>query len=420
MARVLLTTWGSLGDLHPYLRIARQLTRTGHDVVLATCGAHRDIVRSAGVAFHPVRPDLRPGDASLTRRRRDWRGGSAVIIEEVLAPAVRGAYEDLLPLGRDADVIVSHPMTFAAPLVATFLEKRWLSTVLAPASFFSIHDFPVPPQAPAIGNLLMFGSAAGRVLRAVARSGSAPWMGPVRALRADLGLPDAGHPLFEGQFSPDGTLALFSSVLADPQRDWPARTTVTGFVFGAVDRLPDSVAAFVDAGGPPIVFTIGNAAIDGAGNFFELALQAAAQLDRRAVLLVGRRLALPSSTTMPAHVLVLDYAAHDALFPRAAAVVHHGGIGTLAEALRAGTPMIIVPFAQDQPDNAKRAGRLGVARVVRPRDANEGALASELEALLAESTYARTAVDVAQRVGGEDGLALACAKILDLAGDAAS
>ena len=415
MARILLTTWASPGTLRPYIRIARRLADLGHEAIVASGLGARRSVETHGVAFHPMRPDLDPDNAGLMRRVLDPRRGSEVLVEELIAPAVRDAFEDLLPIARDADVIVSHPLTFAAPLAAAFLEKRWLSTVLTPASFLSIHDFPVPPQAPALGNALVLGPVAGWLMRTVARGLSAPWMGPVRALRADLGLADAGAPLFEGQFSPYGTLALFSRVLADPQPDWPPRTTIAGFAFDAAsEALPAPLASFLDAGEAPLVFAFDRSAARTA-DLQRAAVDAAARLGRRAVLLGSRPRAIRAANPIQPDVLALDDAPLDLLMPRAAAVVHAGGIGTLAEALRAGRPMVIVPSAHDQPDNARRAGRLGVARVVPPAQASGEELAAELELLQDDPEYARAATEVAQLVGGEDGVGVACQRVLELA-----
>ena len=417
MSRILLATWGSLGDLYPYVQLARALAARGHETVVATCPFYRDMVESAGVAFHPMRPDVDPDDGALIRRVMDPRIGSQVIVAELLAPNVRAAYDDLRPAAERADLIVSHPVTFAAPLVAGVLRKRWISTVLAPSSFFSIHDFPVPPPAPALGALLRLGAPIGWLFRKIARATAFTWMGPVRAFRADLGLPETGEPLFEGQFSPFGTLALYSRVLGDPQRDWPPRTQITGFPFAPIaGALPPDVTGFLEAGDPPIVFTLGSSAVGAAGDFYEDAAAAADMLGRRAILLMGLRGRNRLAAPQPERVLTIDYVPHALLFPHAAATVHHGGVGTLGEALRAGRPMLIVPFAHDQPDNAARVVRLGVARTASRRTITAADLATELDRLLGRPSYAQRARDVGQIVGGEDGAGVASDIIEEIAG----
>jgi UDP:flavonoid glycosyltransferase YjiC (YdhE family) len=415
--RVLLCTWGSLGDLFPYLGIAERLAADGHEPIIAAPPFYRSMIEAAGIAFHGVPPDVDPNDAERVRRFMDPRTGSEAVVEYV-APAVVDSFNALLPAARDADLIVTHAITFAAVVAAEVLGTRWISTVLAPASFFSIHDFPVLSAAPSLARVMALGAPVGWFLRKISRAASLPWLGPVRALRADLGLPDRGEPLFEGQFSPHGTLALYSRVLGEPQRDWPPHTQMTGFIVRDHDAaLPDVVARFLDEGDAPIVFTLGSSAVGAAGTFYDDAIEAVTALGRRAVLLTGRyRRNLSSSiSTLPSSILAVEYAPHGSLFARAAATVHHGGVGTLGEALRAGRPMLVVPFSHDQPDNGARVERLGVARVLPRRDATARTLQSELEVLLGDDDYARRAEEVGQIVGGEDGVGAACRALEELA-----
>jgi UDP:flavonoid glycosyltransferase YjiC (YdhE family) len=236
-------------------------------------------------------------------------------------------------------------------------------------------------------------------------------MEPVFELRREVGLPAGEHPLFEGQFSPTLTLALFSRVLASPQRDWPANVTVTGSVFyNGPETLSPELEAFLDAGPPPVVFTLGSSAVAAAGRFYEESFNAVRRLGVRAVLLTGG-----FERNMPRQVgvdtLVLDRAPHQLLFPRAAAVVHPGGAGTLAQALRSGRPMIVVPHAHDQPDNAARVVRLGVARTVRQHRYRGSRVARELQELLADNAAKARARDVGGIVRSEGGASAAAAAV---------
>jgi UDP:flavonoid glycosyltransferase YjiC (YdhE family) len=299
-------------------------------------------------------------------------------------PALRASYEDLEAIVAGADLVVSHPITFAAPLAAERHGVPWLSTVLAPLSFFSRYDFPAVPPLTGLSRAARLAPWTAGAMRALSRAATRSWTAPVDALRRDLGLAPSGHPLFEGQFSPLGTLALFSSVMGRPQPDWPIRTTVTGFVFyDNHGRLPIDLARFLDAGDPPIVFTLGSTAVGarGSGAFYADSVAAALALGRRAVLLVGRADA-GRRPPLPDTMIAVDYAPHCDLFPRAAVVVHHGGAGTTGQGLRAGRPALVVPHAHDQPDNALRATRIGAARSVQaPRYSARRAIA-ELDRLL--------------------------------------
>jgi rhamnosyltransferase subunit B len=201
-------------------------------------------------------------------------------------------------------------------------------------------------------------------------------------------------------------------VLAAPQPDWPANVAVTGFVFyNGADGLPPELGAFLDAGPPPVVFTLGTSAVAAAGSFYEESVDAVRRLGTRAVLLTGGFERNRPRAALPSGVLLVDRAPHQSLFPRAAAVVHQGGAGTLAQALRAGRPTLVVPHAHDQPDNAARVAKLGVARTLLPRSYRGRRVARELERLLSDTNVAARASDVATIVRAEGGATAAAAAI---------
>jgi UDP:flavonoid glycosyltransferase YjiC (YdhE family) len=366
------------------------------------------VVEAEGLLFKPLRPDITPEDTAILERVMDPHRGSEVVVREIVAGGVRDAYADTREAAMGADLIVSHPITFASPIVADAMKLPWISSVLSPLSFFSAYDFPVMPNMPAAVHLRRLGPWTGRLLMMMARRVTAPWTAPVRQFRAELGLPPSGDPLYEGQFSPLGTIAMFSPIFGSPQRDWPARTMATGFsFFNHAIPMPAELAAFLDAGDPPVVFTLGTSAVSVAGSFYEESVTAVAALRRRAVLLVGRD---PRNrpSRLPDGVIAIDSAPHDQLFPRAAAIVHQGGVGTTAQALRSGRPTLVVPHAHDQPDNAFRVVNLGVGRELYPRRYRAPRVAAHLRALLEDPRYAERAVLVGRQIRAEDGAARAC------------
>lgn len=405
--RVVLACWGSFGDLFPYLAIATELKARGHAPVICSCAYYQAIVEQEGVEFRPLRPDIDPDDTALIARAMDPQRGSEVIVRELIVAAIRDSLADIDAAAAGADLLISHPITFAAPLVAERRRLPWMASVLAPLSFFSMHDFPALPNAPQIVRLTRALPFAARALMTIARRITSRWIAPVVALRQELGLPPAGDPLYEGQFSPFGNLALFSKTLGGAQPDWPARTTITGFpFFNKAIPMPAELAAFLDAGEPPLVFTLGSAAVNAAGSFFDESARAAAMLGRRAVLLVGRN---PGNRPdrLPVNILAVESAPHDQLFPRAAVVVHQGGVGTTGQAMRSGRPELVVPYAHDQPDNAFRVRQLGIARVLYPARYRAGRVAAGLQALLADPAYVTAAEDVGRRVRADSGAASA-------------
>ena len=410
--RILITSWGSFGDVYPYVGIALALKGRGHRPVLAMPEFYRSLVEGLGLEFHPVGPQIDPNDRATIARVMDPVKGSEAIIDGLLMPSLRADYAALEAAAAGAALLVSHPITFAAPILAQAHGLPWVSTVLAPISFFSATDLPVLPGAPRLVHLRTLGPWAGRLIGRAVRHASKRWVEPVHALRAELGMPRGRHPIFEGQFSPTMTLALFSRVLGSPQPDWPVNVVTTGFVFyNGPDPMPHELEEFLSAGAPPVVFTLGTSAVGAAGSFYEESVKAVARLGLRAVLLTGGFEQNRPKGSVSRDVMVIDRAPHQLLLPRASAVVHQAGAGTTGQALRAGRPMLVVPHGHDQPDNAFRVTNLGVARTASPGAYRERRVAHELGILLEHRSYQTCSSDIAAVVRGEGGADAAAAAI---------
>ena len=412
--RIVFATFGSLGDLHPYLALALELKARGQRPLIATHPGYRARVEGEGVDFHPMRPDIETfGDEiALMREVMNARNGPEFIIRRLFMPHLRESAADLAAALEGADLLVTHTLAFAGPLLAEQRGLRWGSTVLAPTTLFSAHDPAVIPSLPGLHRLRVFGPGFYAGVMRRLKTISWGWTEPVRVLRKEMGLPPSDRdPLFEGQFAPLGTLALFSGVMGDPQPDWPPQTHITGFPFydpEAAGGLDPTLRDFLDAGEPPIVFTLGSSAVLDAGDFYLQSLRAAERLGRRALLLIGRDPRNRPAEPLPPSALAVEYAPHGAVFRRAAAVVHQGGIGTTAQALRAGVPMLFLPYGFDQPDNAARVARLGIARIIPRGRYRVERVARDLGALLADATVLQRAEAVGRRVDAEEGVATAC------------
>jgi UDP:flavonoid glycosyltransferase YjiC (YdhE family) len=411
--RVVLATLGSLGDLHPFIAVAKELQARGHEPVIATSEFHRERVERQGIAFFPMRPDLLglEDQPDLFRKLMDRKTGTEFIFKQIFMPNLRDSYDDLREAVRGADLLVSHTTAFAGPLLAEVTGVRWVSAVLSPASLMSKYDPPVPPQAPWLRHLHPLGPWFFGALLRLGKHWLRPWTEPVRRLREELGLPRGGDPMFEGANSPECVLALFSEVIGTRQPDWPPQAVQTGFAFfddAFAAGLSPELAQFLDAGPPPIVFTLGSSAVMDAGPFYEESVEAVRRLGRRAVVLLGIDPRNRPAGPLPQSVIALDYVPFSALFPRAAAIVHQGGVGTTAQALRAGRPMLVVPWSHDQPDNAERVRRLGVARTLDRNRYHARTAAAALDRLLDDSSYVAQADAVGRRVRREHGTAAAC------------
>jgi rhamnosyltransferase subunit B len=416
VSRFVFTTLGSLGDLHPYIAIARELTTRGHQAVLVTMEDYREMVEKAGIDFVPIPPSInaREDRHELIKRLFHVRNGPKILLREIVMPYLQPVYEQLMGASREADLLISHPLTVTLPLVAERRNLPWVSTVLAPMSFMSCVEPPLIAGAQWVRLLRRFGVTPYRLLFELMKGSVHSWEAPLRDFRRQMGFQVPKQlALFEGQYSPLLNLALFDPLLAQPQTDWPSNTRICGTpVFDG--HIEDEQALyelqrFLAEGEPPIVFALGSSAVWIAGDFWHKAIQATQRLQRRAILLCGPH--MPDA--VPAGIKAFSYLPYSKVFPHAAAVVHQAGIGTLTQALRAGRPQLIVPVAFDQPDNADRAVRLGIARTLPFRKVSVQKLTQELNTLLSSPGYSDKAQSIADATLSINGAARAADELIN-------
>jgi rhamnosyltransferase subunit B len=404
--KFVMTPVGSSGDVHPFIGIGRALRSRGHEVVIVTAGAFEQVVQRAGLGFRET-VSAQIFDA-MSKHPDLWhsRRGLQLVLGTV-ADYLRLGYERVAEAyepGRT--VLVGHALSFGTRL---FEEKHRVPSAtlhLAPSIFRS--DFEQPAIAP--GRDL---SRAPRWLKrafwwGIDRFLIDPLIVPkLNAFRTELGMPAVSRVFRDWLHSPRRVIALFPEWFAPPQPDWPAALRLTGFPqYDESDQqqLPPSLQRFLDAGDRPIVFTPGSANQNAAA-FLRVAVDAVARLNRRAVLLTRYTEHLPA---LPATVHHEGYVPLSRLLPRSAALVHHGGIGTLAQALAAGVPHLTMPMGFDQPDNTTRLVRLGVARWVSPPLFTGERVASLLDFLLRDPTVASACAKYASLLKGEKVLDRTC------------
>jgi len=412
--RIVLSNIGTFGDINPLIAISLELKRRDHTPVMALADVYRPKIEPLGLEFHTLRPDIDPKNTKLVEMIYDVKKGTETGLREFLFPVLRQTYSDLLEAATKperADLLLLGELNYAGPIVAEFTGIPWASYVLAPFSFFSASDPPVLPPFPKLARADKL-VGMGRAMRRLARFVTRKWPEPIYELRAELGLPKGANPIFDAKHSPNLVLALFSRVLGVEQRDWPANTLISGFCFYDSDAgnaaLPTQLEKFLADGEPPIVFTLGSAAVLAAGNFYEQSARAAIRMGVRAVLLIGNDPRNRPQQVLPDSICVAEYAPYSGLFPRVSLVVHQGGVGTTAQCLRAGKPMLIMPYSHDQPDNARRMRRLGVARVIQRSSYKPARVARKVKAMLGEPEYETQARSAAEQVAREDGIRAAC------------
>jgi rhamnosyltransferase subunit B len=419
--RIVLSNIGTFGDINPLIAIALELKQRGHHPVMAVPALYKPKIVPLGLEFHAVRPDIDPEDKLQAEMIYDVRKGTERGLREFLFPALHETYNDLTHAATTpvrADLMLLGELNYAGPLVAEMTGIPWASYILAPLSFFSAYDPPVLPMYPRLARADKAVPGMGSAIRRLARLVSRKWPQPIYDLRRELGLPRGSNPLFDAKHSPDLVLALFSRVLGQEQPDWPANTRITGFCFYDSDAgnaaLPAHLEKFLAAGPAPLVFTLGSAAVLAAGRFYEYGARAAERLGMRAVLLIGSDPRNRPRYALSDSICVAEYAPYSALFSRASAIIHQGGVGTTAQCLRAGKPMLIMPYSHDQPDNARRMRRLKVARIIQKRYFTPLRVAKKLRGLLEKPIYARRAEQIATRMRGENGVATACNALEEL------
>ncbi len=410
--RVLLATFGSFGDVNPYIGLASALQKRGHEGVVAAPEAYREVVEREGLPFRPLRPDADLQDREALARVMDPKTGVFYLLEEVLLPALRESYDDLLAAVQDCDVFVSHTMVYAGPLVADATGLPWASGTLQPMAFMSPYDPPILSPMQELAWVRHLGRWPNAALFGLGRLAVKKWVRPIEELRRSLNLPLRKNPIYEGQFSPQLALALFSRELGAPQPDWPRSALQPGFVTYAGSHGPTTLSAelrdFLDAGEAPIVFTRGTSSVTSLDALFDEGLAAARQLGLRAIFVGDKHeTLLGGHDALGSQFLHVGSAPFMPLFAEACLVVHPGGVGTVGISMLAGRPSLIVPVSADHPDNAARMVKLGVARTLRPKQCSAARLANELQQLR-QPGWLQRAEALARRVRAEPGAAGAC------------
>jgi rhamnosyltransferase subunit B len=407
---VLLLPVGSHGDVHPFVGLGLALSRRGHSVEVVTNGHFAPLVRRAGLPFVEL------GDEALYHQVLGnpdlWHPRKAFpLVARHISALARQQYELIRDRRRPGETaLVAGTLAFGSLLAREADGLPLASVHLQPGVLRSVHE---PPQFPGLAMQPWWPKALKRWLFGLMdRKYVDPALGPaINALRGELGLPPARS--FFGAFlhSPDLSLGLFPPWFAAPQPDWPPSLELTGFPLydeGDQHALDPALEAFLLAGPPPVVLTPGSANVHGR-DFFAAGLGACARDGRRALLLT--RFAEQVPAPLPATAHHHPYAPFGDLLPRAAAIVHHGGIGTCAQGLAAGIPQLVMPLAHDQYDNAARLARLGVARSRVPARFTAANVARDLRALLDDPGVAARAKGRADQVRRDPGLEATAALI---------
>ena len=412
--KILIVAAGSHGDVLPFVGLGRELQARGHDVRLFASGAFATLAGEAGLPFVEVMSEAEYRRLLADRDATDPRKGMVLLAQAVMATQRRC----LALLQRECEpgrtLLVGSSLAWATRLLGELQRVPVATLHLAPSWFRSNH------RAPSIGPLGHLERAPVFVKRLIWRLMDRRFLDPLfavplNALRAEHGLPPLQRLFDRWMHQADLTLGAFPAWFAPPQPDWPTGLPLCGFPLydhGADAPLPPEVEGFLAAGEPPVAFTAGTANAS-SHDFFDASVRACQLSGRRGLLLTQDAAQLPA--TLPPQVAHFDYVPFKALLPRLAALVHHGGIGTTSQALRAGVPQLLRPMGFDQFDNARRVLALGVARQLLPRRYRPAAVAKALDALVADPAVRARCAELAASLAAErPGTAVAADAVLAL------
>lgn len=413
MARITLVTGGTRGDVQPYVALGKGLREAGHGVRLLTSDNFAPLVAEAGLAFTPTGANVEE-----LLRSDEWRktlaGGNMLAIRTRMQAEMQRRAVGTGPRLREtlagSDLLVAGIAGLGGAFtVAELLGIPIVQAYVTPFTPTRAFPSPLTPALPLGGvlNRPSFGLMQ-QILWQMSRTGDV-------VARRELGLPK-GSP-----FGPFRALARrtepilhgYSERVVPRPADWPANTLVTGYwFFDAADGWtpPPELAAFLDAGEPPVYIGFGSMFAGDPEEAGRAVLAALARTGRRGVLAAGW--GGLAATELPETVHAIDSVPHSWLFPRMAAVVHHGGVGTTAAALRAGTPSVIVPFSVDQPYWGRRVAELGVGPPPIPRKRlTAGRLGAAIATAVGDPALRERAAALGRAIRAEDGVGVAVAAI---------
>ncbi|GAA1452241.1 glycosyltransferase [Nocardiopsis tropica] len=407
--KAIILTHGTRGDVQPYVALAKALREAGHEAVLGAPASAAALAEPHGVPFAPVIDEMNAFvDQPRVRRAMETGfsglSGKRIALELTLAsrPAMARFLAEMADVAADGGDVVVHmpgvPVHHIAekmgiPAVPGALQPGWVPTGAFPNPM-------LPFTPPRTFNRASYATAQAFV-RFMARSGD--------SLRADLGLPrrrGSRDILRRPDGGPATVLQGFSRHLlpvADP--GYPSTVHTTGFWFLPAPpewRPPADLEEFLAAGGPPVYIGFGSMVGLDPRKVGRIVTEAVRRAGVRAILAGGWGGISVDGNSEDVHLL--EQAPHDWLFPRTAAVVHHGGSGTTGAALASGRPQVICPFLADQPFWAARAHAAGVAAPPqRGRDLSAEGLAEAIRRAVTDPAMRARAEEMGQRIRAKDG-----------------
>lgn len=396
---IILCTIGSAGDVYPFIGIGEELKKRGFRVVLITSQYFESQARSAGLEFFGLGSS--EDYQSIIQDPDLWSPdkGFKVFADRVVFPIMEPAYEIIAGFDPSTTILAAQGQFFAAHIAHEKLGFPFITIHLQPAAFRSVYEFPLLPiSLPPFAIRGLFSLIDALVLDKL----FAP---NINRFRKSLGLAPIKKIFGGWMHSAQLNIGLFPEWFAQLQPDWPPQTQLTSFVYydrqNGNEDISSELDAFLSAGSPPIIFTAGTA-MKHADQFFRDCIEACQLLGQRGILLTQHPEQLPDE--LPPDIQQFGYLPFSKILPRALALVHHGGIGTTAQAIAAGIPQVIRPMAHDQPDTAARVEKLGIGVSLSPQKFNATSLAEKLNILTTSQTVLARCKAYAERIRPDQSL----------------
>lgn len=411
--KIMLVTIGSLGDLNPFIALAHALSEEGYIPIIATSEIYREYIKTENIQFFPIKPDItdlreRLG-LDLAGLAQAMEKNDRYLFEKIIFPYLNETYDDLLPICEDVTAIISHSISFAARPVAEKLRKISFTVLLSPLMIYSPLDPPKGSIIPFIDDpSWKMGIFYNHLIIALLGLFASFWAHPLRKLRSSRALPKStGLNLLFGDKDRSHHIALFSPSLLLNSAKKNNKVFYAGHSFYdkylQSSQLPEDLEQFIKCGDPPIIFTLGSFVSQGALSHYKLFALAASKLSRRAVLLANETDAYTLQKEHVENVFISSYIRHSLIFPQCSLIVHHGGIGTTGQALKAGVPQIVIPFLGDQYDNAERLCRLGVALKITVKNIVLNDIVDKISIILNDQSYRHRAIKLSREINNENG-----------------
>jgi rhamnosyltransferase subunit B len=404
---VLLPTLGSSGDVHPFIALGTALRARGHRATILSNPYFQDLIEAQGLEFLPVGRIEDVGSAIADPDLWHARRGFEVVARRVILPAIGEIYH-LIETRADSDtVIAASSISLGAriaqeklgiPAASVHLQPTVIRSYVEQGMFGNVRISKSHPMwlKRAFFRLIDW-AAIDRVIKR-----------PLNEFRAFLGLAPVDRVLDRWLHSPECVIAFFPAWFAPPQSDWPPNTHQVGFPLwdgaGTVDADP-GLREYLEGGAPPVLFTPGSAAST-MQRYFRESVDAVRRLGVRAMLVTNFPEQLPRD--LPSGIKAFGYLPFSSVLPHAALMVYHGGIGTLAQTVKAGIPHFVVPSAHDQFDNGWRIGQLGLGRCVPQTRYSAASAAREIDAILHDGRMHERCREWAARIDSSAALARAC------------